>query len=77
MMARMIILNIGRNLMSYFENIIKTATPARVRIDKNGSRYRGEIGYILSSTANGKFRVLVETEGNPIIVLETSEVDPC
>ncbi|WP_036026257.1 hypothetical protein [Leptospira noguchii] len=63
--------------MSYFEDIIKTATPARVRVDKNGSRYRGEIGYILSSTANGKFRVVVETEGNPIIILEISQVEPC
>lgn len=49
----------------------------RIRIKKETSQYFNVIGYITLSLCNGTFRIMVDTEGNPIINLKPEEVEPC
>ncbi len=56
---------------------ITGAKQPRVRILCEVSRYKGEIGYIVNSSGNGTFLVCVGTEGEPRIILEPKDVEPC
>ncbi len=49
----------------------------RVRIHNKLSRYDGDLGHIVGSSADGFFMVTVAIEGEPCILLPPSQVEPC